>query len=83
MKRKIFYLLLLPVALTMFYCSDEQISPSDPTDALTEDLSTSMKAYSPNVFAVDITTMKDHPSEPLPSGISIDLSGTGGKVDIA
>jgi hypothetical protein len=82
MKRKVFYLLLLPVALTMFYCSDEQIAPSDPNDELTEDLSTSMKAYSPNVFAIEITTMKDSPSEPLPSGISIDLSGTDGRVAI-
>jgi hypothetical protein len=82
MKRKIFYFLLLPVALTMFYCSDEQVAPSGAADGLTEDLSTSMKAYSPNVFAIGITTVKIHPSEPLPAPIEMHLSGTGGKIAI-
>lgn len=79
MKTKISQLLLLLlVAFTLFYCSEEPIAPAEPT----EDPVTSMEAYSPNVFVAEITTAKYNPSDPLPHTVEIELSGPGGKIAI-
>jgi hypothetical protein len=80
MKRRISHFLLLLAALTMFYCSDEQITPRDTDDAPTEDPSTSMKAYSPNVFAIEIATI-DGSSVP-PTLVEMEVGGTGGKIAV-
>jgi hypothetical protein len=76
--------LLLLVAFTLFYCSEEQIAPRDSADAdlLTEGSAAAQTAYSPNVFVIEITTVKGHPDDALPVPVELHLAGTGGKIAI-
>jgi hypothetical protein len=67
MKKTFSKFLLLLVAVIMFCCSDEQITPRDAE--LTEDLATSASAYSPTIFVAEITTMNLDGTTGPPAGV--------------
>jgi hypothetical protein len=79
MKRSFSKLMLLLVAFTMLHCSDEPIVPGH--QELTDDPATSITAYSPNIFVIEVTTIQHDPSFP-PNPVGFELIGTGGKVSI-
>jgi hypothetical protein len=87
MRKVISKLLLLPFAFTMFYCANEPIAPREPGENLAdsksdERTSSSMRAYSRNLFVIEVSARKYGPSEPLPAPFEMWLAGTDGTISI-
>lgn len=71
-------LLLLVLAVMVVRCTDEHVEPT----TLTEELVTSANLYEDQFFTIGITTLKNHPEEPLPEQVEFYLQGNGGRISI-
>jgi hypothetical protein len=87
MRKIISSLLLLPLAVVMMNCTDDRISPRETnedqvTSAREGDRGNSLRAYSRNVFAIELTALKYTATDPLPAPLEMNMTGTGGMITV-